>query len=167
MKNKTLILDHEQVEQKINRMAFQVYEHNADTKELIIAGISGKGFLLAEKIAAVLKKVSPINPVLIEVKLDKKNLSDQKVVLNMNEKELKNKTIILVDDVLNTGKTVIFGVKYFLDFPVKKLMTVVLIDRSHRIFPIKANFVGLRLSTTLHEHVTVEVEKKKYSVYLE
>ena len=165
--NKTFILNSKQIQQKINRIAYEIYENNYDEKAIIIAGIASNGFILARHIDEVLQKISPIKTQLIEVVIDKKNPLSTDIKLSLTDKELQNKVIILVDDVLNSGRTLIFGAKPFLNSPVKRLTTVVLVDRGHNSYPIKADFVGLSLSTTLQEHITVEISKKgKETVYL-
>jgi len=164
--SKTLILNSKQIEQKINRIAFQIYENNYGEKEIIVAGISDNGYLFAKRIADVLQKISPIKAKLIEIKINKENPAASEIKISLTDKELKNKVIILVDDVLNSGRTLIFGAKPFLISPVKRLTTAVLVDRGHNRYPIKADFVGLSLSTTLQEHITVELKKGKESVYL-
>lgn len=165
--SKTLILNSKQIQQKINRIAYEIYENNYDEKEIIIAGIAKNGFILAQHIVKVLQKISPIKTKLIEIVIDKKNPLSSEIKIALTDKELQNKVIILVDDVLNSGKTLIFGAKPFLTSPVKRLTTVVLLDRGHNRYPIKADFVGLTLSTTLQEHITVEFNKKgKEAVYL-
>ncbi len=165
--SRTLILNSKQIQQKINRIAYEIYENNYDEKEIIIAGIASNGFILAKHIIEVLKAIAPIKIRLIEIVLDKKNPLSKEIKVELTDKDLKNKVIILVDDVLNSGKTLIFGSKPFLNNPVKRLTTVVLVDRGHNRYPIKADFVGLSLSTTLQEHITVELDKKgKESVYL-
>lgn len=165
--NRTLVLNSKQIQQKINRIAYEIYENNYDEKEIIIGGIAGNGYLLAERIADVLKDISPIKIKLIEIIIDKDDPISSKIEIAVSEKELKNKVIILVDDVLNSGKTLIFGAKPFLTSPVKRLTTIVLVDRGHNRYPIKADFVGVSLSTTLQEHITVEINKKgKEAVYL-
>lgn len=163
---KTLILNSRQIEQKINRIAYEIYENNPVEKEIIIAGISDNGYLFAKRISDVVTKISPIKTTLIEIKINKENPLAKEIKISLSDKELKNKVIILVDDVLNSGKTLIFGAKPFLISPVKRLTTVVLVDRGHNRFPIKADFVGLSLSTTLQEHITVDLKKGKESVYL-
>ncbi len=164
----TLILNSKQIQQKINRIAYEIYENNYDEKEIIIAGIADNGYLLAKRIADVLKKISPIVVSnVISIQIDKTNPLSEEIKINLTDKTLKNKVIILVDDVLNSGKTLIFGAKPFLSTSIKRLITVVLVDRGHNRYPIKADFVGLSLSTTLREHVTVEMEKSgKEAVYL-
>ena len=163
----TLILNSKQIEQKINRIAYEIYENNYDEKEIVVAGISDNGYLLAKRIADVLQKISSIKTKLIEIKVDKEDPIASEIKISLTDKELKNKVIILVDDVLNSGKTLIFGAKPFLNSPVKCLVTAVLVDRGHNRYPIKADFVGLSLSTTLQEHITVELNKKgKEAAYL-
>lgn len=163
---KTPILTGKQIEQKINRIAYQIYENNYDEKDIIIAGIAPNGYLLAKRIDEVLQKLSPIKTKLIEIVIDKEDPLAADIKISVTDKELKNKVIILVDDVLNSGKTLIFGAKPFLIAPVKRLTTVVLVDRGHNRYPIKADLVGLSLSTTLQEHITVELGKGKEAVYL-
>lgn len=164
--SKTLILNSKQIEQKINRIAYEIYENNPGEKEIIIAGISDNGYIFAKRLADVVQKISPIKATLIEIKIDKENPLAKEIKISLSDKELKNKVIILADDVLNSGKTLIFGAKPFLIAPVKRLTTVVLVDRGHNRYPIKADFVGLSLSTTLQEHITVDFKKGKESVYL-
>jgi pyrimidine operon attenuation protein/uracil phosphoribosyltransferase len=164
---KTLILNSKQIEQKINRIAYQIYENNYDEKDIIIAGIGNNGYLLAKRIEHVLKQISKIKTQLIAITIDTENLFSSDTKISLTEKELKNKVIILVDDVLNSGKTLIFGAKPFLNYPIKRLTTAVLVDRGHNRYPIKADLVGLSLSTTLQEHITVEINKKgNEAVYL-
>jgi pyrimidine operon attenuation protein / uracil phosphoribosyltransferase len=157
---KTLILNSKQIEQKINRIAYQIYENHYGEKEIIIAGIAENGYLLAQQIATVLGKITTIKLKLIKIIIDKKNPAASEIKISLKEKELENKVIVLVDDVLNSGKTLIFGAKPFLTSAVKCLTTAVLVDRGHNRYPIKADFVGLSLSTTLQEHITVELNKK-------
>lgn len=164
---KTLILTSKQIDQKINRIAYEIYENNNGEKEIIIAGIASNGYLLAKRIGDVLGKISDIRIKLIEIVIDKENPLAADIKISLTDKEMKNKVIVLVDDVLNSGKTLIFGAKPFLSSSVKRLTTVVMVDRGHNRYPIKADFVGLSLSTTLQEHITVEINKKgKEAVYL-
>lgn len=162
---KTLVLDKKQVQQKLDRLAWQIYEQNYKEKEIIIAGIADRGVLLAKKLADKLMEISNIKVKLAAIKVDKDNPFYKDIEVDIQEKEYKNKVIILVDDVLNSGKTLMYGAKYFLSVPLKRLSTIVLVDRNHNRFPIKADFVGLSLSTTLKEHISVELEKNA-GVYL-
>ena len=167
MSNKTLVLNSKQIEQKINRIAYEIYENNYEEKEIIIAGIASNGYILAEKIAKVLQNISPIKTKLIKIILDKENPIGEEISSPLSEKEAKNKVIVLVDDVLNSGKTLIYGARCFLNSPLKRLSTVVLVDRNHTRYPVKADFVGISMSTTLQEHISVELQnKEKNAVYL-
>ena len=162
---KSLVLNKEQVQQKVDRLAWQIYEQNYKEKEIIITGIAKRGVLVAQKIADKLMNISSIKVKLATVRLDKDNPYEKEIEVDITEDEFKDKVLILVDDVLNSGKTLIYGTKYFLSVPIKRLSTVVLVDRNHNHFPIKADFVGLSLSTTLKEHISVELEKN-IGVYL-
>lgn len=165
---KNLILNHLQIEQKINRIAYEIFENNFEEKEIIIAGISKNGYLFAKKLDAALKKICKIKVQLIELIIDKENPYNKKVNYNPDPSEIKNRVILVADDVLNSGKTLIFGIRVFLNAPVKKISTVVLVNRAHQRYPVKANYVGLNLSTTLKEHIKVKFEGKgKDCVYLE
>lgn len=165
---KTLILDNHQIHQKINRLAYQVYEENYTESTLTIAGIAPNGFILAELIAEKLRTISPLHIELVKLTVNKENPLQSQIQSSAGDlANVNNGIVILVDDVLNTGKTMIYGVKYFLEYPIRKLQTLVLIDRDHKLFPIKADFIGLSLSTNLQEHVNVQISKSGMAVYLE
>lgn len=159
------VLTHLQIEQKINRIAHEIYEYNYEETEIIIAGIAERGYVLAQRLAAVIEKISPLKPVLIELKLDKKNLRNA-ITYNATKEVFTNKVVFLVDDVLNTGQTMAYAFRELLNFEVKKIATVVLVDRNHNLFPIKADYVGLSMATTLQEHVSVEFGKDGDAAYL-
>ncbi|UPT70006.1 MAG: phosphoribosyltransferase [Flavobacterium sp. JAD_PAG50586_2] len=160
-----IILTHQQIEHKIKRIAYQIYETFADENEIIVAGISNNGFILAEKISAVLKEISSIKIILCEVKIDKQD-QFKEITTSIPKEIYSNKGIVLVDDVLNSGTTLIYGVKHFLDVPVKKFKTAVLVDRNHKKFPVKADFKGISLSTSSKEHVHVVFEADNNQAYL-
>lgn len=166
MASKTQILDHKQIEQKINRIAYQIYEDNYDREKLIIAGIASNGFKLSELLANKLREISSLEIILEELHINKKNPINSKVELNLNKEDIKNQSIVLVDDVLNSGKTMIYGLQYFLTAPLKKLSTAVLVNRSHKRFPVNADYVGMSLATTMKEHIEVSFEEGNYSAYL-
>ncbi|MCF2875833.1 MULTISPECIES: phosphoribosyltransferase domain-containing protein [unclassified Tenacibaculum] len=162
----TIILTNTQIEQKIRRIAFQIYESNSNETEIIIAGIANNGYLFAEKIVEVLSNISTLKPVLCKVSIDKKNpISPITTSLKVNEYE--NKSLVLVDDVLNSGTTLIYGVKHFLDVPLKRFKTAVLVNRNHKKYPVKADFKGISLSTSIKEHVTVEFKENETIAYLD
>lgn len=156
-----------QVEQKIQRIAHQILEKNYDEKEIILIGIANRGYLLAEKINAALQTITEIKVTLHKLKLHKDKPLENDVEFSTDLDYLNNKSIILIDDVLNSGRTLIYATRYILESKLKYLTTVVLVDRKHRKFPIKANFVGLTLSTTLQEHISVDFKEGGIKVFLD
>lgn len=166
MQNKTQILDHQQIEQKITRIAFQIYEDNCKEKKLIIAGIANNGFIFAQLLAEKLKSISTLEVILQELQIEKKNLIESKTKLDLDAEDFKNQVIIVVDDVLNSGKTMMYGLNHFLVAPVKKLSTAVLVNRSYKRFPVHADYLGMNLATTMKEHIEVTFEKGNYSAFL-
>jgi pyrimidine operon attenuation protein/uracil phosphoribosyltransferase len=162
---RNLIMDSREVDQRVNRIAYQIYEDNYQEKGIVIVGIRNKGYKLAEKIMASLQEICDLDVKLIALSIDKKNQVKGEVTIDADRKELAGRSVILVDDVLNSGKTLIYSMKALLDIDMKKIRTALLVDRDHKQFPISADFVGMNLSTTMQEHVTVEFGK--YSrVYL-
>lgn len=161
-----IILNHQEIEFKIKRIAYQIYETFIDENEIIIAGINGNGSIFAEKISTVLQTISPIKVILCEVLIDKKNPKNS-ISTSITSDVYQNKGLILVDDVLSSGTTLIYGVRHFLDVPLKKFKTAVLVDRNHKKYPIKADFKGISLSTSLLEHVQVVFEAGNDYAYLE
>lgn len=163
---KQVILTHTQIEQKINRLAFQLLENTFELDTIYIGGITGNGIILAEKLKAIIEKNSEQKIELFEIILDKEQPLSQPIQLTINSEELKGNTVILVDDVLNSGKTMQYGLMKVLEQSVYKVYTVVLVDRKHRRFPIKANFFGLRLTTIMQDHVEVSLAENNYSAQL-
>lgn len=161
-----IILTHTEINHKIRRIAFQIYENNVDETEVILAGIDSNGYLLAKKLKTALSKISDINPVLCKVSIDKKHPSSE-IKTSIPAADYTNKSLVLIDDVLNSGTTLIYGVKHFLDVPLKQFKTAVLVNRNHKKYPVKADFKGISLSTSLHEHVNVILEGKNFEAVLE
>lgn len=165
VESKNTILNHQQIQHKIRRIAYQIYESNVNEDEVILAGIESNGYLLAKKIKSSLDDISDIKSTLCKVIIDKRHpLSEIKTSLTVEE--YSNKSIVLIDDVLNSGSTLIYGVKHFLNVPLKQFKTVVLVNRNHKKYPVKADFKGISLSTSLHEHVEVILEGKNFEAYL-
>jgi len=165
--SKTLILNARQIQQRIDRIAYQLYENFYQEKEIIIAGIAKSGYALAGRISVKIGEISPIKVKLAEVTVNKKSPLSEKVKIDLPEKELKGKVVVVVDDVLESGRTMMYGIDPFLKYSVKRLTTVVLVNRDHRSFPIKADFVGISLATTMQEHISVELNGgKNDAVYL-
>ncbi|WP_179346393.1 phosphoribosyltransferase family protein [Winogradskyella ursingii] len=163
---KNTILSHKEIEHRIRRIAYQIYESNVNEKELIIAGIESNGYLLAKKIKQQLDKISPIASTLCKVTIDKKEPT-KPIKTSLLKEDYSNKPLVLVDDVLNSGSTLIYGIKHFLDVPLKQFKTAVLVNRNHKKYPVKADFKGISLSTSLFEHVNVSLSKKPYEVFLD
>lgn len=157
--NENIILTHEEIEHKIKRIAYQIYETFVDEESIVIAGIASNGFILAEKLAIVLNSISGLRVILCEVTVHKKE-PNSVIKTSISKEEYQNKGIVLVDDVLNSGSTLMYGVKHFLEVPLKKFKTAVLVDRNHKKYPIKVDFKGISLSTSSHEYVEVVFENK-------
>ena len=163
----TIVLTPDQIKQKVKRLAYQLYENNHTEQEIVLAGIQGRGFLFAKWITRILEDISSLKVRVGEVSINKDEPLSEPIKFSIEEKDFKDKVVIVVDDVVNSGRTLIYGVNYFLKFPVKKLRTLVMVDRSHNTFPVRADYVGISLSTTLQEHVSVDLEKGKATVYLQ
>jgi pyrimidine operon attenuation protein/uracil phosphoribosyltransferase len=161
-----IILNHDEINHKIRRIAFQIYESNVNEKEVVLAGIESNGYIFAKKLKAVLQKISDIDVILCKVTIDKKN-PWLDIKTSLSPEDYKNKSLVLVDDVLNSGTTLIYGVKHFLNVPLKKFKTAVLVNRNHKKYPVKADFKGISLSTSLHEHVKVNLDGKSFEAFLE
>ena len=160
------ILNQIEINHKIKRIAYQIYECNVNEQEIIIAGIYSNGYLFAKKIKSAIEEISNINPLLCKVEINK-NKPTSSVTTSISPNDYKGKSLVLVDDVLNSGTTLIYGVKHFLDVPLKQFKTAVLVNRNHKKYPVKADFKGISLSTSLKEHVTVIFEEQKSKVILE
>jgi len=163
---KNTILSHKEIEHKIKRIAYQIYECNVDETELIIAGIESNGYLLAKKIRSNLEKISNIKCTLCKVNINKSEPSEP-IKTSIPKEEYSNKSLVLIDDVLNSGSTLIYGIKHFLNVPLINFKTAVLVNRNHKKYPVKADFKGISLSTSLFEHVHVNLSKQPYEAYLD
>lgn len=163
--SQNIILNNQEIKHKITRIAYQIYETFVDEEEIVIGGIASNGFVFAKKIATELEKISKIKIILCEVYINKQNVNTP-ITTSISLEQYQNKGLVLVDDVLNSGTTLIYGVKHFLEVPLKKLKTAVLVDRNHKKYPVKADFKGISLSTSLHEHVQVVFDEKGDYAYL-
>ncbi len=162
---KTLILNPQQVKQKIRRMAFEIFENNFSEKEIIIAGIDGQGYELAKLLSKEIERISDLSVNLIKVSLNKTAPQQGEINTDKKESEYKRKSVVLVDDVSNTGRTFAYALKPFLNVEIKRIEVAVLVNRSHTAFPVQVKYTGYELATTLKEHVQV-VLGKEMSVYL-
>jgi pyrimidine operon attenuation protein / uracil phosphoribosyltransferase len=152
---KNYILGPELAAKKLKRMAFEILENNFGESGFILAGIRESGTVIAQNIQDILKEIAGLQTELITVILDKKNPKEVSVSRPL---EFRNQVIILIDDVSNSGKTLLYAIKPFLDSNPKKIQTLVLVERSHIMFPVKPDYVGLSVATTLQEHIYVELE---------
>lgn len=153
-----IILKHEEIKHKTKRIAYQIFETFVNEEEVILAGIANNGYIFAQKIAAELALISDLKITLCEVNINKQN-PQESINTSIPSEYYKNKGLVLIDDVLNSGTTLIYGVKHFLEVPLSKFKTAVLVDRNHKKYPVKADFKGLSLSTSLHEHIQVIFEE--------
>lgn len=163
--NQNIILTHEEIERKIQRIAYQICESFDADQKIIIAGISKNGYVMAEKLIEKLRKICDSECILCEVSIDKQNPQNE-ITTSIPEEAYRNQGLVLVDDVLNSGTTLIYAVRHFLNVPLKKFKTAVLVDRNHKKYPVKADFKGISLSTTLQEHVQVVFDQKGDYAYL-
>lgn len=163
--SKNIILNNQEIEHKTRRIAYQIYETFVEEEEVVIAGISKSGYVFAEKIATMLSAISELKVSLCEVHIDKNNPSKE-ITTSLDKSQYENKGLVLVDDVLNSGTVLAYGIRFFLDVPLKKFKTAVLVDRNHKKYPVKADFKGISLSTSLQEHVQVVFEKDDNYAYL-
>jgi pyrimidine operon attenuation protein/uracil phosphoribosyltransferase len=159
------ILDEGTVARKLQRIAYEIIENNLDEQEIILAGVKENGSAIARNIQQLLQNISPIKTELIEISLDKK--APGEIVLS-KKMDFTNKVIVVVDDVANSGKTMLYAIKPFLAFLPKKIQTLALVDRTHKTYPVSTDYVGLSVATTLQEHIFVEVSESRVTgAYLE
>jgi pyrimidine operon attenuation protein/uracil phosphoribosyltransferase len=155
---KKYILTKEVADKKLRRMAYEILENNTEEKEIILAGIRENGSVVAKTIQQLLAEISELTTELITISLDKKNPKD---VLLGRTTDFNGKVIVVIDDVSNSGRTLLFALKPFLDFYPKKIETLVLVERTHTGFPVRPDYVGLSVATTIQEHIYVEVDGGK------
>lgn len=160
------ILNHLDIQTKITRLAHEVLENSFEEPVIFLGGICGNGILIAERLKEIISSHSDQEIHVFEIQINKEEPWKDPVSLTIEESKLKNGYIVLVDDVLNSGKTMQYALMKFLEGPTKSIKTVALVDRTHRRFPIKADFVGLSLSTTLKERVEVELNDQSSRAFL-
>ena len=153
--DKKYILSKEVVGKKLQRMAYEILENNIDEKEIILAGIRESGSVVAKVIQQMLGEISSIKTELITITLDK---SEPTNVSLSKAFDFNGKVIVVIDDVSNSGKTLLYALKPFIDSHPKKIQTLVLVERTHTSFPVRPDYVGLSIATTLQEHIFVEVK---------
>ena len=160
MEDKIIILNDTQIRSKLKRISYQILEANLKTSDIVIAGIESNGYKIAKEVKKILNKISELEVVLCKVIIDKKNPRNP-IKTSINKEIYTNKSIVLIDDVLNSGSTLIYGVKHFLEAELTQFKTAVLVNRNHKKFPVKADFKGISLSTSMQNHVLVEFKGSK------
>ena len=161
------LLNQKQTLQKIRRIAYQIYEQNFEESDIIIAGINGEGFTFAEILVDELRKISTLKIHIAKLTLDKQANNQPDIKIESGVDTFYNKSVVLCDDVLNTGRTLAFSLHPFLSIPLKKLQVAVVVDRNHPRYPIAADYVGYSLSTTLNERIEVVLSNETTTgVYL-
>ena len=162
------ILNENQIKQKIGRLAIEIYENNYSAKSLILAGINNSGMMFARLLRKELEKQSPLEIKLTQLKLNPANPLASEPTIAMTEEELRDKVIIVVDDVANTGRTIFYAIKPLLNVLPRKVEVAVLVDRKHKSFPVHVDYVGMSLNTTLQENIDVHIDSpEEWAVFLE
>lgn len=164
--HQNLILDKAQIEQKVTRMAYQIYEQNFEEQELVLAGIHPNGYTLADMLAQKLQEISPLQVQLVRITVNKAEPLQAPVALDPEPQSLTDKVVVLVDDVLNTGKTLAYTLNMFLPHMPKKVEIATLVDRHHPRYPVASTYTGYSLATTLNEHIMVYLDDDNYGAYL-
>jgi len=159
------ILNKRQIEDKIKRISYEIYEENFDNESIIICGIENNGSIIAKKVIKELESICSIKIEFISIALNKKKPLNT-VKIKSKKNTIKDKSIILIDDVSNTGRTLIYVINELAKFEPKKINTAILVNRDHSLFPIKINFVGLSLSTSINNHIEVILNKDDNGAYL-
>ncbi|PWT77723.1 MAG: phosphoribosyltransferase [Bacteroidetes bacterium] len=153
--NKKYILTEEVAAKKMQRMAFEILENNFGEKEFILAGIRESGSVIARNIQRLLHEIQPVSTELLTISLNKTQPTDVNLSKDV---PLNDKVVIIIDDVSNSGRTLLYALKPFLANHPKKIQVLVLVERSHNAFPVKPDYVGLSIATTLQEHIYVDVD---------
>ncbi len=160
------LLSAEACQQKIRRIAYQIWEENFQEKELLLAGVKNRGVQIAELIGEELRNLSGLKVEVTWVRLNKDNPVFDEITIGVNPADWQNKVVVIVDDVAHTGKTLLYAIKPFMAYTYKRLQIAVLVDRAHKSYPVHADFVGISLATTLQENIAVTLSKDGVKVYL-
>ena len=165
MEDKKVVINDNQIRSKLKRISYQILETNLQNSVIVIAGIESNGYLIAKELKKTLNKLSNIEVILCKVKIDKKN-PRKPIETSISKDEYSNKSIVLVDDVLNSGSTLVYAVKHFLEVKLSQFKTAVLVDRNHKKFPVKVDYKGISLSTSIQNQVIVEFKGSKIQAIL-
>jgi len=161
MRKKQIILNKESINNKIQRIAFAIIEDFYQEKNISIIGFKKNGYTIAKKISNIIEQETTINVTMHTI--DTNKASTYEITPRLQKEE---KNIFLVDDVLKSGKTIIYGIKEILTYNIDTLKTIILINRNHNKFPIGVDYVGLNLSTTMQEHIKVIMNQEQETAYL-
>lgn len=161
----TLILTSEQIDWKLQRMAYQIWEQNTGQKELTMIGIASNGVVMARNLAERLERISPLKVQVIELTINKTTpLEDLPVI----SEDLNGRSVVMVDDVANSGKVLLYALRPVLEYMPARIILAVLVNRKHKTYPIYPDIVGHSLSTTLQENIRVESDGRNLTgVYLD
>lgn len=158
---KTLVLNESQINQKLDRIAYEIVENNFDVLQLFLVGIKGNGYEIAKSLGKRLENIGQQKVIVSELVIDKKNPLEYEISTSIELSQIDHQTVILIDDVINSGRTMQYALVKLLERPTKRIKTVALVDRKHRSFPIRCDYVGLTLSTTLQDRIEVNLEGEK------
>jgi pyrimidine operon attenuation protein / uracil phosphoribosyltransferase len=161
------ILDKQQILRKLQRLTVEILERNYGEKEIILVGINRNGLAMASLLAKEFEGRTATKVQLTQLRINPAKPLDGSVFVDMPLNTVNNKVVILIDDVANTGRTIFYAIRPFLDALPKKVEVAVLVDRKHKSFPIQPDYVGLSLATTLKENIDVQIrEVEDWAVYL-
>jgi len=152
---KVVILNKEQIARKLKRMAYEIWEMNSSETAIEIVGIEGGGVIIAKALINILREISPLDISFSSLSLDKRNPLSTPIHA---AKDFTNKNVIIVDDVANSGKTLMYALKPFLEVAPRKVLIAVLVDRKHKNFPVIPDIIGYSLATTLQDMILVNYE---------
>jgi pyrimidine operon attenuation protein/uracil phosphoribosyltransferase len=162
--SRVLILDGQRIERKLVRMAWQIWEHNSNRKSITLVGIADNGIAIAQQLAEHLRKISPLKVDVRSLTISKKDPVTSPVTL---DGPIQDASIVLVDDVANSGKTLMYALLPILEAAPEKVLITVLVDRKHKSFPVAPDIIGHQLATTLQEHIIVQIDEHGMAAYLE
>jgi pyrimidine operon attenuation protein/uracil phosphoribosyltransferase len=154
------ILNDRQIRQKIKRIAIEILEHNFGEPAIILAGLNNNGLGFAQLLLAELRPIVPKSTTILltSIRLNPANPVEYDPTIDLPVEVLRDKPVIIVDDVANTGRTIFYAVQPLLKAMPKKVEVAVLVDRKHKSFPVKADYVGLSLATTMRDNIDVQIQ---------
>ena len=158
---KAVILDEISIDRKIKRLSYEIFERNLNNNKLLLVGVKKNGFVLAKLIKKELSKICKIKIDVTQVLVDKHKPFNECVIYNNSIENHRDTSMIVIDDVCSSGKTMIYVVSSLISNYSNKISTLVLVDRKHHNYPIKTDYVGIEVSTTLRQFIEVELEANK------